>query len=59
MDGNRTAGPDGFTIKFFTFAWKVIAQDVYMAIVSFLCGVELSRFVTATSIVLIPNVMNP
>ena len=59
MDGDSTAEPDGFTGKFFKFAWKVIAKDVCMAIVCFLCGAELSRSVTATSIVLIPNVMNP
>ncbi|XP_027156511.1 uncharacterized protein LOC113757398 [Coffea eugenioides] len=29
MDGDSAAGPDGFTGQFFTFAWDVIAQDVY------------------------------
>ena len=59
MDGDSVAGPDGFTGKFFTFAWDVIAQDVYNAILSFFCGAELSRFITSTSIVLIPKMPNP
>ncbi|XP_027151938.1 uncharacterized protein LOC113751992 [Coffea eugenioides] len=31
MDGDSAADPDGFTGKFYTFAWEVIAQDVYNA----------------------------
>ena len=42
IDGDSTAGPDGFTGKFFTFAWEVIGLDVYQVILSFFCGVELS-----------------
>lgn len=59
MDGKSTARLDLFTGKFFTFAWEVIAQDVYQAVVSFFCGAELPRFVTSTSIVLIPKVASP
>nr|XP_027066533.1 uncharacterized protein LOC113692333 [Coffea arabica] len=59
MDGDSAAGPDGFTGKFFTFAWEVIGQDVYNAVVSFFCGAELPRFITSTSITLIPKIPNP
>ncbi|XP_071921800.1 uncharacterized protein [Coffea arabica] len=59
MDGDSAAGPDGFTGKFLTFAWEVVAQDVYNAILSFFCGAELPRFITSTSIVLIPKMPNP
>nr|XP_027120563.1 uncharacterized protein LOC113737545 [Coffea arabica] len=59
MDGDSAAGPDGFTRKFFMKAWEVVAHDVYKMVVSFFCGAELSRFITATSIVLLPKVMNP
>ncbi|XP_071918896.1 uncharacterized protein [Coffea arabica] len=59
MDGKSAAGPDGFTGKFFTFAWEVIGQDVYNAVLSFFCGADLLRFITSTSIVLIPKKPNP
>ncbi|XP_071905685.1 uncharacterized protein [Coffea arabica] len=59
MDRESAAGPDGFTGKFFTFSWDVIVQDVYNAVLSFYCGVELPKFITTISIVLIPKVPNP
>ncbi|XP_071917081.1 uncharacterized protein [Coffea arabica] len=59
MDGESAAGPDGFIGKFFTFAWEVIAQDVYNAVLNFFCGAELPRFITSTSILLIPKMPNP
>ena len=41
MDGVSAAGPDGFTGKFLTFTWEVIAQDVHNAVLNFFCGAEL------------------
>ena len=58
-DGDSAPGPDGYSGKFFSFAWEIIAQDVYNAVASFFCGAELPRRVTATLIVLIPKVQNP
>ncbi|XP_027183870.1 uncharacterized protein LOC113782162 [Coffea eugenioides] len=55
MDGDSGAGPDGFTGKFFTAAWEVVAEDVHRAIESFFCGAELP----ATAIVLLPKVLCP
>ncbi|XP_071940073.1 uncharacterized protein [Coffea arabica] len=59
MDGESAAGPDGFTGRFFTFAWDVVGQDVLEAVVSFFCGHELPRSVSLTLIVLIPKVSSP
>lgn len=59
MDWDIAAGLDGFIGKFFTFAWEVIAKDVYKAIVSLFCGANLPRAITSTSIVLIPKGLNP
>ena len=59
MDGESAAGLDGFMGKFFTFSWDVIAQDVYNVALSFFYGAELPKFITSTSIVLIPKVPNP
>ncbi|XP_027156573.1 uncharacterized protein LOC113757588 [Coffea eugenioides] len=59
LDEESTAGPDGFTGKFFTFAWEVVAMDVYQAVVSFFCGAEIPRNFMATSIVLLPKVEHP
>ena len=56
LDEESTAGPEGFTGKVVTFAWEVVAMDVYQAGVSFCCGAEIPRNFTATSIVLLPKV---
>ena len=59
MNGESAVGLDGFTGKFFTFAWDVVTEDVYKAVLSFFCGAELPRSITATTIVLIPKVPCP
>ncbi|XP_071909728.1 uncharacterized protein [Coffea arabica] len=56
MDGDSATSPDGYSEKFFTFAWDIIAQDIYNAVVSFFCEAELPRRLIATLIVLIPKV---
>lgn len=52
MDGDSAPGPDGFTGKFFTASWEVIASDLYETVVSFFCGSELPKWCTATSLLL-------
>ena len=59
MDGESAAGPDGFTWRFFTFAWEVIGHDLFEAVASFFCGHELARSIVSTLIVLIPKVHSP
>ena len=58
-DGDSATGPDGFMDKFYTFAWEVIAQNVYNAVLSFFCEAELPQFITSTSLVLLLKVSNP
>nr|XP_027090405.1 uncharacterized protein LOC113711437 [Coffea arabica] len=59
MDGESAAGPDGFSGKFFTCAWDIVAEDVHAAVVCFFCGEVLPRSIFSTSIVLISKVQPP
>ena len=59
MDGDSAAGPDGFTGRFFTFAWEVVGTDVCEAVTSFFCGHELPKSISSTLLVLIPKVNAP
>lgn len=59
MDGESVVGPNGFTNKFFTFAWDVVSHDVFEAVVSFFYGHELPRSIASTLIVLLPKVSSP
>ena len=59
MDGECAAGPDSFSSKFFTFAWDIVAKDVYAVVVSFFCGEAVPRSISSTSTVLILKVHSP
>ena len=59
MDGESVARPDGFNSRFFTFAWEVVTEDIYEAVVSFFCGHKLPKSITSILIMLIPKVNAP
>nr|XP_027120471.1 uncharacterized protein LOC113737437 [Coffea arabica] len=59
MNGESAPGPDDFTGKFFSFAWDVVAHDVYEAVGSFFYGAEVPKSITVTLVVLIPKVSAP
>lgn len=52
MDGNSAPDPDGFSGKFFTFAWEIIAMDLLAAIKSYFCA-QLPIAVASTLLILI------
>ncbi len=51
MDRENAVELDGYTGKFFTKAWDIIAHNVYEAVLSFFCEALLPWKVTSTSIV--------
>ena len=59
IDGESAVGPDEFTERFFTFAWDVIAEDVYKAVLNLFCRAEQPQSIFATTIVLIPKIPCP
>ncbi|PKU73811.1 integrator complex subunit 11 [Dendrobium catenatum] len=55
MKADAVAGPDGFTTKFFQKCWPIIFEDFFEAVINFFKGGVITKFFTATSIVLIPK----
>ncbi|GJV10401.1 RNA-directed DNA polymerase, eukaryota, reverse transcriptase zinc-binding domain protein [Tanacetum coccineum] len=53
---NKAPGPDGYTSTFFKKAWKIIGNDVCMAIKEFFNTGKLLREMNATIISLIPKI---
>ncbi|KAL0393382.1 UNVERIFIED_CONTAM: Retrovirus-related Pol polyprotein from type-1 retrotransposable element R2 [Sesamum radiatum] len=53
------AGPDGFSALFYQVCWDIIAQDVLIAVQDFFCCTPMPKNFKATSIALIPKVLNP
>ncbi|CAN1132905.1 LINE-1 retrotransposable element ORF2 protein [Linum perenne] len=58
LGADRSPGPDGFTVHFYRNSWDLIGQEVTEAIQSFYDRCELPFQVNATSITLIPKVLN-
>ena len=55
MPGNKSPGPDGFTMEFFKGAWEVIGGDVTMAIQSFFIKGFLPKGLNSTILTLVPK----
>lgn len=55
MSGNKSPGPYGFTTEFFKGAWKVIGEDVTMAIQSFFVKGFLPKGLNFTILTLVPK----
>ncbi|PKU83495.1 integrator complex subunit 11 [Dendrobium catenatum] len=58
MNSDSTAGPDGFTTKFFVHSWNTIKLDVLDAVNNFFKGAPYPKFFSATNIVLIPKIIS-
>ncbi|KAL0307991.1 UNVERIFIED_CONTAM: hypothetical protein Scaly_2963900 [Sesamum calycinum] len=59
MCPDSAAGPDGFSALFYQVCWEIIAQDVLIAVQDFFCCTPMPKNFKATSIALIPKVLNP
>ncbi|KAK4384643.1 hypothetical protein Sango_3039400 [Sesamum angolense] len=59
MCPDSAAGPDGFSALFYQVCWDIIAQDVLIAVQDFFCCTPMPKNFKATSIALIPKVLNP
>ncbi|KAI0504038.1 hypothetical protein KFK09_014985 [Dendrobium nobile] len=55
MNAEATAGPDGFTTKFFQSSWELVKEDVLHAVVDFFGGNPYPKFFSSANIVLIPK----
>ncbi|PKU70240.1 hypothetical protein MA16_Dca011086 [Dendrobium catenatum] len=56
MNGDATAGPDGFTTKFFQKSWDIVKDDVILAVHDFFKGNPYPKFFSSANIVLIPKI---
>lgn len=55
LNGNSAAGPNGFIGCYFQKCWGTIAQDITKVVRVFFIGQELSRYVTHTNLILLPE----
>ncbi|XP_058755190.1 uncharacterized protein LOC131628373 [Vicia villosa] len=58
-DGNKSPGPDGFSLEFFKVCWNVIKDDVLLFVRDFHEKDILSKYCSSSFITLIPKVSNP
>ncbi|CAN1154621.1 Transposon TX1 uncharacterized 149 kDa protein [Linum perenne] len=55
---DKSPGPDGITVHFYKTSWGIIGPEVTLAIQSFVDKGELPHQVNATTLALIPKVLN-
>lgn len=55
LNKEASAGPDGYTAKFFQESWDIIKEDLLEAVLDFFSGSPLPTGITATTLVLIPK----
>ncbi|PKU78425.1 integrator complex subunit 11 [Dendrobium catenatum] len=56
MNGDATAGSDGFTTKFFQNSWDIVKDDVILAVQDFFKGNSYPKFFSSSNIVLISKI---
>ena len=55
MEGDKTLGPDGFSMTFFYHCWRVVDRDVLAVFEEFYQHYKFEKSLNATFIALIPN----
>lgn len=55
LNKDSASGPDGFSEEFYQACWDTIKEKVLNVACSFLCGAEIPRYITHTTLVLIPK----
>lgn len=55
LNTNNASGPDGITGAFYQSCRKIIGEDITRLVRDLLCGQEMTKFITHTSLVLVPK----
>ncbi|XP_058784295.1 uncharacterized protein LOC131659071 [Vicia villosa] len=58
-DGNKSPGPDGFTLEFFQQCWETLKADVVRYVTDFFDKAKLTKGCISSFITLIPKVKHP
>lgn len=55
LNKDSASGPDGFSREFYQTCWEIIKEEVINMVKIFFCGAELPKYITHTTLVLIPK----